>query len=252
MRRRVPSRAAVIVLSALLCAGVALGVALSPGRLLQTGGTAAKPMIVIDPGHGGADGGAVGYDGVVEKNINLQISLKLRTLFQAAGFPVLMTREDDRSIHDSDANTLRSQKSTDLHNRLGIIRANPQALFISIHQNKFEQSQYWGTQVFYSPGCDDSKRLAQSIQSAVHGLIQPENEREIKKADKDLYILYYAKTPAVMVECGFLSNPEESKRLQDSDYQTRMAFSILCGALRYRAGEGSGASEAGQAASSAP
>lgn len=202
----------------------------------QTFGTD-KKMVIIDPGHGGVDGGAVGYGGVVEKGVNLDISLKLRSLFEASGFNVIMTREDDRSIHDEGSDTIREKKVTDIHNRSKLLAKHPEAIFISIHQNKFEESKYSGTQVFYSKNNDDSKLLAQFIQDNVKEMLQPENTREIKPAGKNLYILYHAKSPAVMVECGFLSNPKEAALLQDSEYQNKMAFAIYCGALEYYSGD---------------
>lgn len=196
-------------------------------------GFCGKKMIIIDPGHGGIDGGAVGYNGVVEKGINLDISLKLRSLFEASGFQVIMTRDNDRSVYDEGSDTVREKKVTDIHNRSKLLAKYPEAIFISIHQNKFEKSQYSGTQVFYSMNNDNGKLLAQFIQTNVKDLLQSDNNREIKPAGKNLYILYHAKSPAVMVECGFLSNPKESVLLQDSSYQGKMAFAVYCGVLDY-------------------
>ncbi len=193
--------------------------------------------VIIDPGHGGVDGGAVGANGVVEKGINLDISLKLKSFFQMAGYQVIMTRDDDRSIHDEGSNTIRKKKVTDIHNRFKIVENNPKAIFISIHQNKFSKSKFTGTQVFYSANNEDSKTLAQFIQDKVTGLLQPDNDRQIKPAGSNLYILYHAKSPAVLVECGFLSNSQEATLLQNNDYQNKMAFSIFCGTLDFYSGE---------------
>lgn len=196
--------------------------------------------VVIDPGHGGPDGGAVGYDGTVEKEINLSLSLKLADFFRASGYAVILTRSDDRSIHDAGSDTIREMKSSDLHNRLKIENSHPQSLFISIHQNKFGQSQYSGTQVFYSPKNPSSKVLAECLQESVRSAIQPDNERAVKQAEKNLFILYYGKPPSVMVECGFLSNPAECEKLKTDDYQSKMAFAIYTGVLRFFSGaEGS-------------
>ena len=189
--------------------------------------------VIIDPGHGGVDGGAVGVDGVVEKGINLSISLKLKTFFQQAGFKVIMTRENDRSIHDDDANTVRKQKKSDLYNRLDIIKDNPRALFISIHQNIFDSSKYSGTQVFYSKNNSASELLAATLQNNIKNLLQPQNNREIKIAGKNLFLLYNAQSPAVLVECGFLSNAKEAAELQTNDYQNKIAFSIFYGTLLF-------------------
>lgn len=228
-------------LAVLLCASLVLPVFydISGGNTTGSTGLYRKSRtVIIDPGHGGVDGGAVGPGGVVEKNINLSISLKLRDFFQAAGFRVIMTRGDDRSIHDEGSDTIRSKKSSDLHNRFDIIQQNPNALFLSIHQNIFSDSQYHGTQVFYSPNDEASKRLADELQNTIRMSLQKDNERETKPAGKNLFLLYYAKTPAVLVECGFLSNRQEEALLQDDTYQTNMAFEIFCGTLAFYSDEG--------------
>ena len=202
--------------------------------------------VIIDPGHGGPDGGAVGADGAVEKDINLAISLKLAGFFRASGFQVIMTRRTDRSIHDSGCDTIREMKSSDLHNRLKIGSEHPQSLFISIHQNNFTQPQYSGTQVFYSQKNPDSKFLAQTLQTNIHDLLQPNNDREIKPAEKNLFILYYAKSPTVMVECGFLSNPTECRILENNEYQDKMAFAIFSGTLQFYSAERQNAEAGGE------
>lgn len=199
----------------------------------ETRSLAATKTVIIDPGHGGEDGGAIGCDGVIEKDVNLSISLKLKAFFQSAGFHVIMIRDTDRAIYDPGSRTLREKKASDLHNRLKIINSHPNAILISIHQNIYTSSRYSGTQVFYSGKNEKSKILAQTIQDTVRAGLQPYNERQIKTAGKNLFILYYAQTPAVMVECGFLSNPSECKRLEDYKYQGNMAFSIFGAALKY-------------------
>jgi N-acetylmuramoyl-L-alanine amidase len=193
----------------------------------------ANKTVIIDPGHGEPDGGAIGVDGVIEKNINLSISLKLKSLFQIAGFSVIMTRQDDNAIYDKGSNTIRKKKITDLRNRLAIINSHPNAVLISIHQNIYSSSQKSGSLVLYSPNNTDSKHLAQSIQSGIQNMLQPQNTREVRQAQKNLFLLYHAKSPAVMVECGFLSNPDECKLLQDDTYQNQMAFSVFCGVLQF-------------------
>lgn len=191
------------------------------------------PVIIIDPGHGGMDGGAVGVDGQIEKDINLAISLTLRDMFVASGFEVIMTRETDMSIHDEGANTARKQKVSDLHNRLKIAEDNPNSIFISIHQNKFGSQKSWGTQVFYSPNAEQSGVLAKIVQRRMVADLQPDNKREVKKAEKNLYLLFNAKCPAILIECGFLSNPEEARRLEGAEYQRELAFSAMCAVLEY-------------------
>lgn len=189
--------------------------------------------IVIDAGHGGADGGAVASDGISEKVINLEIAYKLNYILRAYGLNTVMTRTDDESIHDSNAKTLREQKVSDIHKRMSIMESDENNIFVSIHQNKFSNSSLWGTQVFYSPNTTDSAVLANCIQNSVCSLLQNDNKRVIKKSGSNIYLLYYAKRTAVLVECGFVSNPQENKLLEDSDYQRKMAFSIAYGIMEY-------------------
>lgn len=191
------------------------------------------PAIILDPGHGGFDGGAV-CNKVVEKDINLGISLKLRDLFRVCGYRVVMTREEDVSTADDSAgNTTRKRKVSDMHNRLKKMQAHNNAVFISIHQNKFQQSKYYGAQVFYSPNHPGSQQLAKGIQDSFKALLQPENQREIKKAGSELFLLYNAKQPAVLVECGFLSNPQECQKLTQQGYQKQVALAVLSAAAGY-------------------
>lgn len=198
-------------------------------------GVSQRKVIVLDPGHGGMDGGAVGVDGVIEKDINLSIALKLRTMLQANGYRVIMTREEDISTGDEDAPTVREKKRTDILNRMKLLEETENAYFISVHQNQFTQPQYSGAQMFYGPNDPSSERLAQILQANFKACIQPQNEREIKEATNQVYLIYNAKVPAVLVECGFLSNPEESQRLQQDGYQNQVAFTILLSLLQFDA-----------------
>ena len=189
--------------------------------------------IVIDAGHGGEDGGAVAPDGTLEKDLNLCIAQKLNTLLQCAGYKTQMIRESDISINDSDASTTREIKVSDMHNRLAIYNSSEYNIVVGIHQNKFEQSKYNGTQIFYSKNNQDSNILAESVRNSVVSLLQPENTRELKPADSNIYLLHNAKVPAIITECGFISNQEELQKLKDDSYQQKMAFSIFCGILDY-------------------
>lgn len=191
-----------------------------------------QPVIVIDAGHGGEDGGA-SANGLLEKDINLSIALKLRDMLTVSGYKVVMTREDDVSVYDSTADTTREKKVSDLKNRVKIINDSKNNILVSIHQNKFEQSQYFGTQMFYSKNNPKSAVLAEELRKSVTGFLQPDNKRELKQADSSIYILDKAEVPAVIVECGFLSNEDEAKKLADSDYQQKMAFSIYSGIMGY-------------------
>lgn len=194
--------------------------------------------IIVDPGHGGADGGAVGVDGVVEKEINLAIAKKLQELLVLSGFDVIMTREEDIAIHDPGVTGLRNQKISDLQNRLRMIEQNPEAIFISVHQNMFTQSKYSGAQMFYGKLSEQSEVLANTMQAAFCEKLQPENKRVHKPAGKNLYLLYNAQVPAVMVECGFLSNSAEARKLQEESYQHSVAFVIYGSILQYMSDSG--------------
>ena len=225
-----------------LILGLLAGVCIAAGSLFlrvlpirpasaNAGSLPQRPVILIDPGHGGMDGGAVGVDGLVEKDLNLQISLILRDLFLANGFEVYMTRETDCSIEDPGLSTIRAKKVSDMKNRRALMESHPDGIFLSIHQNLFSQSKYSGAQMFFSPNHPASAHLAKTLQSTLREMLNPANTRVEKQAGKELYLLYHAQIPAVLVECGFLSNPEEAALLQDSDYQAKVAFAIFCGVL---------------------
>lgn len=189
--------------------------------------------VIIDPGHGGEDGGAVAEDGTVEKDLNLLIAMKLKALFIQNGFNVITTRETDIAIYDDGLDSLREKKASDMKNRLAIFNDNPNNIIISIHQNKFEQSKYHGTQIFYSNNNSQSALLAVEIKKSVISLLQPENKRETKAADKNIYLLYNCENPAVIVECGFISNPSELNLLKDDEYQGEIALSIFNGFMNH-------------------
>ena len=203
---------------------------------ISTMGTTAsvhRPRIVLDAGHGGIDGGATG-NGITEKEINLILVEKTEMLCELFGFDVVLTRSEDISIHDPDKKTVRSQKNSDLRNRLEIMKEPGLCAAVSIHLNKFPQSSVKGAQVFYSPNLPQSKVLAETIQTNIHTYVQPENSRKIKKADSALFLLYNnSVNPAVMVECGFLSNPEEAERLQSGEHQDRLAMSLCYSLMKF-------------------
>ncbi len=192
------------------------------------------PIIIIDAGHGGFDGGAEAYDGTPEKNLNLNISLYLRSFLRAFGFDTILTRDTDTSLESDGIETIRKKKTSDIHNRLNIMKDTDNSLFISIHQNHYHEQKYSGTQVFYSPQeAEKSSLLAQSIQTTVTDLLQPDNDRQIKKCGTSVYLIYNAVKPAVLVECGFLSNVNEAELLKTEEYQRKMAFCIALGIQKY-------------------
>ena len=220
-----------------LCLCTALGIFLVQRAIQSNAGPANSPdpVILLDAGHGGEDGGAVGLGGVVEKELNLAITRKLESILRAMGYQTILTRTGDNSIHDADAATMRERKVSDIHNRFAMQESlREKDLFVSIHMNKFPGSAAHGTQVFYSKNNPASALLAQSIQESVVRLVQPENTRQIKPSGDSIYLLYYAKKTAVMVECGFLSNAGDAEKLQDEEYQNRIAFAIAGGILDFR------------------
>lgn len=186
------------------------------------------PVVIIDAGHGGFDGGAVAKDGTVEKHINLMIASKLQKMLEFNGYKVIMTRTEDTSTENIDG-SIGARKKSDLKNRLKLMTENPDAVYISIHLNKFTTSAANGAQVFYTPNFKEAARLGECIQSSIAGQLQPENTRVIKQGTSSTYILHNAKIPAVIVECGFLSNASELERLKDDKYRSKMSFAIFCG-----------------------
>lgn len=192
-----------------------------------------ETVIIIDAGHGGEDGGAVGSDSTVEKDINLSISMKVNEILSAYGYTTHMIRTTDTSIHDSNADTTRERKISDIHNRALTMNKYENCIYVSIHQNKFEDCSVWGAQSFYSPNDEASKLLADFIQKSIKTNVQPTNDRVIKKSGTNIYVLYNATKPAVMVECGFLSNPKELALLKSDDYQNKIAYSISFGIINY-------------------
>lgn len=193
-----------------------------------------RPKVIVDAGHGGFDGGAVGINGVVEKGINLAISQDLGACLEWCGFQVLYTRTTDDDTSDQGLSTTREKKTSDLYNRLDLMEENADGVVVSIHQNKFEDPSCWGAQVFYGTQQQEaSSRLAEIIRGNIRLLLQPENEREIKAAYDTLFLLNNAPQTIVMVECGFVSNPREASLLSTPDYQQQIAFAIALSLLQF-------------------
>ncbi|HHY91410.1 MAG TPA: N-acetylmuramoyl-L-alanine amidase CwlD [Clostridiales bacterium] len=188
-------------------------------------------VIVIDPGHGGVDGGAVGKSGTVESHINLSIAQELRKLLEESGAYVIMTRESDVGLYTEEG-TIRKKKNEDLRNRKKIQEESYADIFVSIHLNSFQQSRYFGAQTFYPLDCEESRLLAESIQKELIRVLKNGNNR-IAKPKNDILLLKDCKIPTVLVECGFLSNPREEKLLQKPSYQKKIAWSIYIGILNY-------------------
>lgn len=192
-----------------------------------------KKVIVIDAGHGGKDPGKIGIDGQIEKEINLQIAEILKVFLEMDGFEVIMTRTDDNGLYDEDAS---NKKVQDMKRRIQMIEEADPLLVVSIHQNSYPESYVKGGQVFYYGTSTDSKSLAETIQKQLKEL-DPENHREAK-ANTSYYLLKKTSKPIVIVECGFLSNPDEAQRLSDEHYQEKLAFKIFMGIVQELAKEG--------------
>ena len=197
----------------------------------------ANKTIVLDAGHGGIDPGAMNKDKtILEKDVNLEITKKLRDLLESSGATVIMTRDRDVSLYQEDGNkTTRQKYNENLKNRKKIINESNADIFVSIHLNAFEQSKYYGAQTFYPKGKDDGKELAQFIQDELKRVVDQDNDRKIKPRD-DIYLLKNATMPSVLIECGFLSNEKESQLLAGSKYQDKIAWAIYVGIQKYLTG----------------
>ncbi len=192
--------------------------------------------IVIDPGHGGEDGGASSADGVLESGVNLSISLRLRDTLRLCGYPTVMIRTRDESIYSAGAQTLSQKKVSDLKNRAAKIAETSGALLVSIHQNFFEDRRYSGAQVFFAP-TEGSEQLARLTQTLLCEQLDPSNRRRCKPVAKSVYLMNQIQCTGILVECGFLSNPDESARLQDSSYQKKLAAALAAALTTYLAEE---------------
>ena len=199
---------------------------------VETAAVGKGRCLVIDPGHGGIDGGAIGANGVKESDVNLSIALKLQHLADLAGVPTVMTRSDDSSRTD----ILSYSEHEDLVHRTSIINAIPNAVLISIHQNFYPTSEPYGAQVLYAAG-EDSRRLGQLTHDNIVRLLQPQNRRLAEQASKNLYITANASCPAILVECGFLSNYNEMEKLCSDSYQTSLAAVLLASYLQFAPGQ---------------
>ena len=189
------------------------------------------PTVIIDAGHGGFDGGAVAHDGTVEKDINLPIALKLQATLNLLGYNTVMVRTEDVAVNDANDKGV-SAKVSDIKNRVEMMKQYPNAIFVSIHMNKYQTTQPHGAQVFYSK-IGDSEILAKSIQNSIAARVQNNNKRVVKQTTKDIYLLYHATVPSVIVECGFLSNLDDLSNFKSSEYQSKIAFSIADGIIKY-------------------
>jgi len=225
-------------LSSLLLLAMALGC----GNLLFRAGSEAlntsasdeKITVVIDPGHGGRDGGAVGNDGTLEKDLNLAVALKLKAILESADVRVVMTRETDVELASPDS---PHKKADDLKARLNLAENQKKAIFVSIHMNNFPIQKYSGFQVYYSENSKQSLTLAQTVQDGAQSALGNTMDRKVKPAGDSIYLLAHLEIPAVLVECGFLSNEEERELLKSDAYQKKLALSLSASLLTYMKNE---------------
>lgn len=188
--------------------------------------------IIIDAGHGFPDGGATGKDGSIESNLNLSISKKLQNLLEASNCSIILTRSDENGIYEIDSTSIKEKKISDMKNRLKISEEYNAELFISIHMNKLNETKYYGWQTFYKNNCDTSQKVAEKIQSNLNNYIDIPNTRKTKPIS-DIYLAKKIKIPFILIECGFLSNINENKLLQEDNYQNQLAWSIYSGIMDY-------------------
>lgn len=188
-------------------------------------------LLILDAGHGGEDGGAVSLSGELESHINLAVTKRMDGVLGLFGVRTLLLREEDISLHDPQAQTLRQKKNSDLHNRVSMVEAQHNCVLISIHQNSYPNGRYSGAQTFYAP-TDGSRILAQTMQEALRSTLDPSNNRLEKQIPDTIFLMNHVTCPAVLVECGFLTNPREEQLLRSSGYQTKLATALAGGYLQ--------------------
>lgn len=205
---------------------VAAAMLLSRAGSVAAAAAAQSPLpriFVIDAGHGGEDGGTVSALGTQESGLNLEISTRLNALMHFLGLHTRMIRTEDISVY-TEGETIAQKKVSDIRNRVRIVESTPNAILVSIHQNHFSESKYRGAQVFYNA---ESEALAKQLQQALCEQVDPNNHRQCKPA-KDIYLMEHVTCPAVLIECGFLSNPQEELHLRDASYQKKLVCAIAC------------------------
>ena len=233
LRRRYVMAAAVTLLAAAAAAALWAGPSARPA-MAGTG----RQTIVLDAGHGGEDGGAVSRDGVAESSVNLAITRKLRDVFLFLGRDTVLTREGEEAIYSPDCVTLREKKVSDLKNRTALANGTPNGLLISIHQNCLPgHPGVRGAQVFYN-AVEPSQRLAQTVQQALNSGANEGRDKAAKPIGDEVYLMSHTTCPAILVECGFLSNPEETALLQQPSYQVKLAAVIAVAYCQYCTSEG--------------
>ncbi len=193
-----------------------------------------QKTVLLDAGHGGEDPGAVSdYSGISEKDINLRIVLEIKKLLEAENYKVMLTREEDRLEYQEDTRNIVQKRKQDLLRRKKMMDESGADIVVSIHLNKFPQTKYYGAQTFFPPNMQQSQKLAMCIQKSIRDNLDPTNKREALVKKEPIIILKDCKTTTVVVECGFLSNPEEEKKLQTKEYQDKTAIAVKEGIKAY-------------------
>lgn len=235
-RKKILFTLGIIIMFIFVYAITAYNVSNNSKKEIKTIETVALPVdnkvIVIDAGHGVPDEGAESSNGTTEAESNLKIALKVQNLLEQSGATVILTRSDENAIYDIDSNTLKQKKISDIHNRVKIGNESSADIFVSIHLNKIPQQQYWGWQTFYKQESEEGQKLATCIQNSLNDTIQKENKRVPMKID-NIYIIKHIEIPTTIVECGFLSNPEEEQLLLTDEYQNKLAWGIYTGIMDY-------------------
>ena len=223
-----------VIVSVLIVASFALNIFTVSKSVKQASASVSDAVtVIVDAGHGGEDGGAIGKSGSLEKDINLQFALKVNDYLSFFGINTYMVRTEDRSVGDITLPTIRERKVSDIRARAALMDLFENSIYLSIHQNEFTQSYVHGTQVFYAPNSEESKNLATVIQKTVCSLTQPDNTKVPKESGTNIYVLYNATKPACLCECGFVSNPEEEKLLLSEDYQRKFSLALSFSVLNY-------------------
>ncbi len=223
-----------VIVSVLIVTSFALNIFTVSKSVKQVSASVSDAVtVIVDAGHGGEDGGAIGKSGSLEKDINLQFALKVNDYLSFFGINTYMVRTEDRSVGDITLPTIRERKVSDIRARAALMDLFENSIYLSIHQNEFTQSYVHGTQVFYAPNSEESKNLATVIQKTVCSLTQPDNTKVPKESGTNIYVLYNATKPACLCECGFVSNPEEEKLLLSEDYQRKFSLALSFSVLNY-------------------
>jgi len=224
--------AVVLIALAITTFGIINGI--DSQEINATNGIPKNRTIILDAGHGGEDPGAVSdYNGVREKEINFFIASKVKELLEAENFTVIMTREDDTLKYAEGTTSVTQKRKQDLIRRKKMMDQSGADLVVSVHLNKFPQEKYFGAQVFFPPNSPESKTAAELIQKSLREIVDPNNKREAMLKKAEIIILKNLKTPTVIVECGFLSNEQEEKKLASIDYQEKLALAIKEGIMKY-------------------